>query len=73
MRDLLVILVVVLLVFGSKKLRTLGSDLGSAVKGLRKGFAEGSSGKRPDRVESSLPDAEFPEITASERSGRNGA
>lgn len=73
MRDLLVILVVVLLVFGSKKLRTLGSDLGSAVKGFRKGLTEGSSGKRAEQVESTLPDAEFPETEAAKRSGRDGA
>lgn len=34
--QLLVILAIVLLVFGSKKLGSLGSDLGSAIKGFRK-------------------------------------
>ena len=33
--QLLIILVIVLLLFGSKKLRGLGSDLGGAVKGFR--------------------------------------
>jgi sec-independent protein translocase protein TatA len=33
--QLLIILVIVLLLFGSKKLRSLGSDLGGAVKGFR--------------------------------------
>lgn len=33
--QLLIVLVIVLLLFGSKKLRGLGSDLGSAVKGFR--------------------------------------
>lgn len=73
MRDLLVILLVVLLVFGSKKLRTIGSDLGAAVKGFRKGLAQGPSGRAGEQVESGRPDAEFPELAARERNGRDGA
>ena len=34
----LIVLVVVLLIFGTKKLRNLGSDLGSAVKGFKDGM-----------------------------------
>lgn len=34
----LIVLLVVVLVFGTKKLRNLGSDLGSAVKGFREGM-----------------------------------
>jgi sec-independent protein translocase protein TatA len=64
MRDLLVILAVVLLVFGAKKLRTLGSDLGAAVKGFRKAMAEPPPGRPPEQVTSGRPDAEFPEVTA---------
>lgn len=33
--QLLIILVIVVMLFGTKRLRTLGSDLGSAVKGFR--------------------------------------
>ena len=33
----LIVLLVVVLVFGTKKLRNLGTDLGSAVKGFREG------------------------------------
>ena len=40
-RHLLIILVVVLLVFGTKKLRTIGSDLGAAVRGFKKSMNEG--------------------------------
>lgn len=36
----LIVLVVVLLVFGTKKLRNLGSDLGGAVKGFKDGIKE---------------------------------
>jgi sec-independent protein translocase protein TatA len=34
----LVLLVVVVLIFGTKKLRNLGTDLGSAVKGFKEGI-----------------------------------
>ena len=35
-----ILLVIVLLVFGTKRLRNLGGDLGSAIKGFRKGMSE---------------------------------
>jgi sec-independent protein translocase protein TatA len=34
----LIVLVVVILVFGTKKLRNIGSDLGGAVKGFKEGM-----------------------------------
>ena len=36
--QLLILLLIVVLVFGTKRLRNIGSDLGSAVKGFRKGM-----------------------------------
>ncbi|NLF53578.1 MAG: Sec-independent protein translocase subunit TatA [Thauera phenolivorans] len=36
----LIVLVIVLLVFGTKKLRNIGSDLGGAVKGFKDGMKE---------------------------------
>lgn len=39
----LVVLVIVLLVFGTKKLKNLGSDLGGAVKGFKDGMKDGGS------------------------------
>jgi sec-independent protein translocase protein TatA len=49
----LVVLVVVLLVFGGKRLRYLGSDLGEAIKGFRKSLS-GADGQCAEqtRVES---------------------
>ena len=38
--QLLIVLVIVLAIFGTKRLRTLGSDLGSAVKGFRSAVNE---------------------------------
>lgn len=39
--QLVIILLIVLLLFGAKKLRNIGSDLGSAVKGFRTSMKEG--------------------------------
>jgi sec-independent protein translocase protein TatA len=36
----LIVLVIVLLVFGTKKLKNIGSDLGGAVKGFKDGMKE---------------------------------
>lgn len=38
----LIVLVIVLLVFGTKKLRNIGEDLGGAVKGFKQGMREGN-------------------------------
>lgn len=43
MWQLLILLVIVVLVFGTKKLRNMGSDLGSAIKGFRKGMEDDKS------------------------------
>ncbi|MFO7304621.1 MAG: twin-arginine translocase TatA/TatE family subunit [Gammaproteobacteria bacterium] len=40
-KELLIILAIALLIFGAKRLRTIGSDLGSAVRGFRKALTEG--------------------------------
>jgi len=41
--QLLILLLIVVMVFGTKKLRNMGSDLGAAVKGFRKGMDDGKS------------------------------
>ena len=41
--QLLIILVVVLLIFGSSKLKSIGSDLGSSIKGFKKAIKEEDS------------------------------
>lgn len=39
----LIVLVIVMLVFGTKKLRNIGQDLGGAVKGFKDGMKDGST------------------------------
>ena len=39
----LIVLLVVVLIFGTKKLKNIGSDLGGAVKGFKDGMKDGSA------------------------------
>jgi sec-independent protein translocase protein TatA len=68
--ELTIVLVIVLAIFGTKRLRTLGSDLGSAVKGFRtavsdadKDTTEQLDDKSRDRT---LKDADFDTTPAQE-------
>ncbi|TVS13951.1 MAG: twin-arginine translocase TatA/TatE family subunit [Wenzhouxiangella sp.] len=51
--QLIILLVVVMLVFGTKKIRNLGGDLGSAIRDFRKGMNETESA-----VEEAVEDVE---------------
>jgi sec-independent protein translocase protein TatA len=53
--QLLIILAIVIMLFGTKRLRSLGGDLGSAVKGFRKSMTEDSDTTKPD--DSAEPDS----------------
>ena len=52
MWQLLILLLIVVLVFGTKRLRNMGSDLGAAVKGFRSGMEEGKEEEtlEPDQI-----------------------
>ncbi len=51
--QLLIILAIVLILFGAKRIRTLGSDLGTAVKGFRDAVKEGEDkGADTEKLES---------------------
>ncbi|MBU6436737.1 MAG: Sec-independent protein translocase subunit TatA [Betaproteobacteria bacterium] len=39
----LIVLLIVVLVFGTKKLKNIGQDLGSAVKGFKEGMRDGTT------------------------------
>ena len=51
----LIVLVIVLLIFGTKKLKNLGSDLGGAVKGFKDGLKDGSAGTTGDAANPQAP------------------
>jgi sec-independent protein translocase protein TatA len=52
-KELLVILVIVIVLFGTKKLRNIGTDLGGAIKSFRSAVKEGEEDKKhaEDEVE----------------------
>ncbi|MDM0000452.1 Sec-independent protein translocase subunit TatA [Variovorax sp. J22P240] len=43
----LIVLLVVVMIFGTKKLRNMGSDLGGAVKGFKDGMKDGAAPETP--------------------------
>ena len=45
----LIVLLIVIMVFGTKKLRNLGGDLGGAVKGFKDGMKDGSAPAAEDK------------------------
>lgn len=47
--QLLIILAIVVMLFGTKRLRTLGSDLGSAVKGFRSSMQDEDDAEGKDK------------------------
>jgi sec-independent protein translocase protein TatA len=57
-KELLIILAIALLLFGAKRLRTIGSDLGSAVKGFRKAM-DSEDEKETQQLNSPQKDADF--------------
>ena len=59
--QLVILLVIVMLVFGTKRLRNIGSDLGSAVKGFRKGIEEEPADKEPEKITSAEKTAAAPQ------------
>ena len=62
--QLAIVLLIVVLIFGTKRLKSIGSDLGGAIKGFKKAI-DNDEGKASDaaqkRLESEDDDAEFPE------------
>ena len=69
--QLAIVLLIVVLIFGTKRLKSIGSDLGGAFKGFKK--AMDSDDDKPDadaqrRLESDDDDAEFPEQKKKDKS-----
>ena len=57
--QLIIILIIVLLIFGTKKLRNLGGDLGGAIKGFKKAVKEdGGEGDEAEKLEEEKADAD---------------
>jgi sec-independent protein translocase protein TatA len=60
--QLLIVLLIVIVIFGTKRLTNIGSDLGGAVKGFRKSMSDAD--KDEDKAQIDTPDAEFSEASA---------
>jgi sec-independent protein translocase protein TatA len=58
-RELLIILVIALVIFGAKRLKTIGSDLGGAVKGFKKAMSEGEDEENKQLSAPGEKDADF--------------
>ncbi|MCD6680304.1 MAG: Sec-independent protein translocase subunit TatA [Burkholderiaceae bacterium] len=54
----LIVLVIILLVFGTKKLRNIGTDLGGAVRGFKEGVREGTEGAEKESQTAKTIDVE---------------
>ncbi|MBK6629676.1 MAG: Sec-independent protein translocase subunit TatA [Betaproteobacteria bacterium] len=66
----LIVLLIIVLIFGTKKLRNIGQDLGGAVKGFKDGIKEGTSEKSaestpPQQVTGQTIEGEVKEKTKS--------
>lgn len=58
----LIVLLIVVMVFGTKKLKNIGSDLGGAVKGFKDGMKDGTQG-----AADSAPTGQVTQDTRSEK------
>jgi len=65
--QLLILLLIVVLVFGTKRLRNIGSDLGSAVKGFRQGMED-----EPERASTEQLSADKPVSKAASDAVKEG-
>jgi len=63
MWQLLIVLLIVVLIFGTKRLKSIGGDLGGALKSFRKAMDsdDKDTGDEQERIEEGAPDAEFAE------------
>ncbi len=64
----LIVLVVVVLIFGTKKLKNIGADLGGAVKGFKDGIKSGSEGTADAAADAAAP---AQQVTATKRTDNN--
>ena len=56
----LIVLLVVVLIFGTKKLRNIGQDLGGAVKGFKEGVKSSGEAAEPAKAAEAPPSGQIP-------------
>lgn len=67
----LIVLVIIVLIFGTKKLTNVGKDLGGAVKGFKEGMKEGDSAGAGDASQQKLAQGQTIEGEAREKVDQN--
>jgi sec-independent protein translocase protein TatA len=71
-RELIIILLIALVIFGAKKLRNIGGDLGAAVRNFKKSVNEGDE-EETKRIEHDTPDADFEAEKNRSKAGKTNA
>ena len=60
--ELMIILVIILLVFGTKKLKNIGTDLGGAIKGFRSAVTDDTTAAKTESQEEKETTTESPSV-----------
>ncbi len=63
--QLVILLLIIVLIFGTRRLRSIGGDLGSAVKGFKKGLEE--EDEPPEAAKESLSEREQASTKSAEK------
>ncbi|MGB0205636.1 MAG: Sec-independent protein translocase subunit TatA [Neptuniibacter sp.] len=64
--QLLIILAIIILIFGTKKFKNIGSDLGGAVKGFKKAMTDEEKAAAEDQKQIKQEDADFADANKAE-------
>lgn len=63
----LIVLLIVVMVFGTKKLKNIGSDLGGAVKGFKDGMKDGTAGEDAAAAPGAAPAGQVTNAASAEK------
>ncbi|MDX1450921.1 MAG: Sec-independent protein translocase subunit TatA [Oleiphilaceae bacterium] len=69
--QLLIILLIVALIFGTKKLRNMGSDLGGAVKGFKKAMTDDEKKQLEEKAEKDIIEGKAEKVDSSKEPPKN--
>jgi sec-independent protein translocase protein TatA len=67
----LIVLLIVVMVFGTKKLKNIGGDLGGAVKGFKDGLKEGGQPATDEAAATTTPPAQVTAATSATADDKN--
>ncbi|TCS43757.1 twin-arginine translocase TatA/TatE family subunit [Reinekea marinisedimentorum] len=65
--QLLIVLAIVILIFGTKRLKSLGGDVGGAIKSFKTAMNEDEKKAEPETLEKKEADANFSEMKDKEK------